>query len=93
MHTMHRKPGSFRLFAAFLAGSDRSGLKGEGAHRVFVRTLVKAPLAVLWNRLLAWQERQFMRAEMERLDDRMLKDIGVSRAAMRRELTKPFGRL
>jgi uncharacterized protein YjiS (DUF1127 family) len=39
-----------------------------------------------------WIERSRIRAEMGRLDDRMLRDMGVSRLEVERELRKPFWR-
>lgn len=39
-----------------------------------------------------WQERAEQRAALARLSDRMLKDIGISRAAANREVSKPFWR-
>lgn len=39
-----------------------------------------------------WMERSRDRAEMGRLDDRMLRDMGVSRLDVERELRKPFWR-
>lgn len=37
-----------------------------------------------------WQERVRSRKELERLDDRMLKDIGLNRIDALRESNKPF---
>lgn len=39
-----------------------------------------------------WIERSRSRAEMGQLDDRMLRDIGLSRLDVARELRKPFWR-
>jgi len=40
--------------------------------------------------VLRWQERIRGRKELERLDDRMLKDIGLNRIDALREADKPF---
>lgn len=40
--------------------------------------------------LLQWHERAHQRRALLTLDDRMLKDIGVSRAEAEREANKPF---
>ncbi len=40
--------------------------------------------------LLTWQERANQRRNLASLDDRMLRDIGIDRAAARREAEKPF---
>ena len=43
--------------------------------------------------LLRWQERARQRAALAALDDRMLKDIGLTRADVTQEVSKPFWRL
>jgi uncharacterized protein YjiS (DUF1127 family) len=45
-----------------------------------------------FSALLAWQERAAMRRGLARMDDRLLRDIGLTRADVRRELGKPFWR-
>ena len=44
----------------------------------------------IYGVLLEWQKRIKDRAALASLDDRMLKDIGVSRAAAWHEARKPF---
>ena len=39
-----------------------------------------------------WRDRRQQRRALLRLDDRMLRDIGLSRADVEREVTKPFWR-
>ncbi len=46
----------------------------------------------LLDLLLTWQTRAFERLRLARLDDRMLKDIGMTRADVMREISKPFWR-
>ncbi len=48
--------------------------------------------AGVFNRLLLWQERASQRQALSSLDDRMLRDIGVTRAEAERESGKPFWR-
>lgn len=48
--------------------------------------------AAIFNRLAEWQERAEQRAHLARMDDRMLKDIGVSAVDAAREADKPFWR-
>ncbi|HEX9462577.1 MAG TPA: DUF1127 domain-containing protein [Alphaproteobacteria bacterium] len=43
-------------------------------------------------RLLDWRWRATQRDVLRTLDDRMLKDVGLSRADLERELQKPFWR-
>jgi uncharacterized protein YjiS (DUF1127 family) len=47
-------------------------------------------VASLLRHVLAWSERVRQRRALLTLDDRMLKDIGVSRADVLRECDKPF---
>jgi uncharacterized protein YjiS (DUF1127 family) len=42
--------------------------------------------------LREWRRRARSRAELAMLDERMLRDIGVSRADIWREVNKPFWR-
>ncbi len=43
--------------------------------------------------LLRWQDRAYERRRLAQLSDRMLRDIGVDRAEIRREIDKPFWRV
>ena len=51
-------------------------------------------MAGAWGRALAtarrWQRRQAGRARLRELDDRLLADVGLSRAVAAREAAKPF---
>ncbi len=49
-------------------------------------------LPALWETLLTWQERASQRRHLASLEDRMLKDMGISRADAEREASKPFWR-
>lgn len=51
------------------------------------RLLVRA-----FDALIAWQSRSADRTQLGRLDDHMLRDIGLSRADVEREASKPFWR-
>ncbi len=57
----------------------------------FVRTLIHLP-AVLFETLLLWQGRADERAHLASLDDRLLRDMGLSRAEAEREAATPFWR-
>ncbi len=45
-------------------------------------------LSWIFSRLLLWQQRAEERAQLAAMDQRMLKDIGVSRADVAREASK-----
>lgn len=53
---------------------------------------IGAFLAAALNRLAEWQERAEQRAHLAGMDDRMLKDIGVSTVDAAHEADKPFWR-
>ena len=68
----------------------RDGFAALGRRRPAVSGLAAA--AALVERVLAWQERLRQRHHLSGLDDRLLKDIGLSRADVAREADKPFWR-
>ncbi len=55
-------------------------------------SLLRLPGAIL-DTLLFWQERAAQRRRLNTLDDRLLKDIGVSRAEAEHEAAIPFWRV
>lgn len=57
--------------------------------RDFARTLQRFATSV-FTTVLEWQERARQRYRLAELDDRMLKDIGLARADVSREVGKPF---
>ena len=76
-HTLRRS----RLPAPHFIRS--SGGPGVGRPR---RGLLSAALQAL----LAWQDRAFERAALRSLDDRQLRDVGLTRADILAELAKPI---
>ncbi len=48
------------------------------------------PVRRLFATLVAWQQRYALRRHLLELDDRLLDDIGFSRATARREAARPF---
>ncbi|HYD29885.1 MAG TPA: DUF1127 domain-containing protein [Azospirillaceae bacterium] len=52
----------------------------------------KALMTVAGNLLMTWQERHSQRRHLSTLSDRLLKDIGLSRADIEHEIEKPFWR-
>ena len=53
---------------------------------------LNSALPVLWETLVAWQERANQRGQLASLEGRLLKDMGISRAEAEREAAKPFWR-
>ncbi len=49
-------------------------------------------LETLGPRIRRWRDRARQRAELARMSDREIRDIGVSRAEVWREVRKPFWR-
>lgn len=60
------------------------------------RDVATAPAAFALSRFLdtftLWRQRALTRRELSRLDNRMLRDIGVSTVDVEAEVTKPFWR-
>ena len=71
---------------SFTHASFDAGRAGGVFHR-----LVGLPLAAL-ETLLVWQERVSERRRLGQMDDRLLKDMGISRADAEREASVPFWR-
>ncbi len=63
----------------------------QSARDVIAR-LARLPLAIL-GILLVWQERGQQRRHLAALDDRLLRDMGISRADAAREAAIPFWRV
>ena len=49
-------------------------------------------VAALGEIIIGWQERAASRAHLATLDDHMLRDVGLSRADVEREVSLPFWR-
>ena len=65
--------------------APRSALDG-------IAGLARLPFAIL-KTLLVWQERDQQRRHLAALDDRLLRDMGISRAEAAREAAVPFWRV
>lgn len=57
---------------------------------LFVRTIQATDLGVLARTVYNWQCRAEQRHHLASLDDRMLRDVGLDRAAAKAEVSKPF---
>ncbi len=57
----------------------------------FAERLIAGAVA-FFDLLIEWQAREIQRRDLMTLDDRLLRDIGVSRVDAAREFAKPFWR-
>ena len=72
------------------------GVSGAGEHLSHRRTRNHTGLAVLRraaHAVLASSERRRQRHALAALDDHLLRDIGLTRSAIRQEVSKPFWRV
>lgn len=72
---------------------DWTGLSGREtallpAPRAYLRRLTLRPFGLL----ALWIERRSQRRALAALDDRLLRDVGISRAEARQEAAQPFWR-
>lgn len=51
---------------------------------------IASGLAAAWDKVLLWQYRAQERHHLARLDERMMKDMGISAADVEHEVSKPF---
>ena len=62
----------------------------DAAPRARCPAAVVRVLAMLLSRAVGWRERERGRRLLARLDDRMLRDVGLSRSEVEREAVKLF---
>lgn len=66
--------------------------RGSASRSTSGATGLLAPVYRVARALLAWHERAGLRRAMARLDDHILRDIGLTRQDVELELIKPFWR-
>ncbi len=71
---------------------QRPAVDASWSARDVIGRLARLPLAIL-ETLLVWQERDQQRRHLAALDDRLLSDMGMSRADAAREAAVPFWRV
>ena len=59
---------------------------------VSLSVIMKGMLIRFADCVISWQQRASERHHLKGLDDRLLKDIGITRADVDREVDKPFWR-
>ena len=60
------------------------------AERILTTAIWRTPGVSLKGTLKLWYGRARQRRQLRRLDDRLLRDIGIDRIAARHESEKPF---
>ncbi len=81
-----------RAMAVTAATAATAALAGGGPafdRATMVRRLSAAAIG-LFDTLLEWQERERQRRHLMALDDRLLRDMGIGRADVEFEASKPF---
>ena len=98
MEQIERGPRSVTLFSAVgaIATPLHGGLAPQRLREPWLahawRTLNAAALHAV-DTILTWHERVRMRHQLLMLDDRLLRDIGITRVEARNEAEKPFWRV
>ncbi len=69
---------------------DTIGRLSALARMTDLATLVWNDAKALVNHLVTWQIRARERKHLSSMDDRMLRDVGLSRVDVMREASKPF---
>ncbi len=88
MNKTHSAPYGVEM-ATVLAQGTAIGAHGAGG---FVSRLFHLPVMLI-EALYTWQGRIEERNRLRQLDDRMLSDMGLSRADVEREASLPFWRV
>ncbi|TFH47887.1 MAG: DUF1127 domain-containing protein [Lysobacterales bacterium] len=61
----------------------------QALHGPFLRTSVGNPIKRLFAAMVLWQQRDELHQHLLTMDERLLEDIGFSRAKARQEAAKP----
>ena len=80
MSILHSAPASLGLPRASRGAADPATIRWRDL------------LAALVDQLMTWQERARQRHQLQSLSDHMLHDIGLGRADVEAETSKPFWR-
>lgn len=74
------------------AGSNAASAAPRADHADYASSSFVSILVRASDTVLGWIERDRDRRALGRLDDRLLRDIGITRAELDAEATKPFWR-
>ena len=70
--------------------TSASNVRNESQARLMVTRDIGPYISAMRDRFESWRERRYERRQLMKLDDRMLRDIGISRADAEFEYRKPF---
>jgi uncharacterized protein YjiS (DUF1127 family) len=85
-------PGSLNMGRSALLSSSAAKRRDVPARRLYSVTMLFATVQRVLHVLSAWEKRAAGRRELSMLDDHVLRDIGLTRADVGRELMKPIWR-
>ncbi len=91
MNTSHCTPQDTSIGFTLGATLAQGVAQGAGSLGGFVQRLISLPVAAI-EVFMTWQERASERRHLGQLDDRLLADMGLSRADVERETSIPFWR-
>ena len=80
------------IIMSTIYGTNGYAARGDGTTIGALRANAIRRLADSLDFLATWQERAAGRYRLANLDDRMLRDVGLDRADISREIDKPFWR-
>jgi uncharacterized protein YjiS (DUF1127 family) len=79
-----------RALGSYAVASPLHGATLRHRHEPWNAQALHSALSRIVDAILTWRERAQMRRRLLSLDDRMLKDIGITRAEAHGEAEKPF---
>jgi uncharacterized protein YjiS (DUF1127 family) len=82
-----------RIVSTLSESGHRYSSMPQTKRRIAWRRLPKAVFGRAVAVLREWRQRSRERAQLATLDERMLRDIGISRGDVLREINKPFWRV
>ncbi|WP_119168801.1 DUF1127 domain-containing protein [Algihabitans albus] len=83
--------GTLRRFVSHGHTADHDSL-ADYAKAPLRQSGAVGPLEALINLFIAWQDRANQRHDLAEMDDRLLRDVGLDRLDVEREIAKPFWR-
>ena len=94
MHKQHSLSSNQAFLVASIANHSNHADKPKGSRFTLLNvwTITQQGLKQLLTQTARWQAKQQQRQQLRQLSDRLLDDIGISRAQAEKEAAKPFWR-